>query len=452
MDENLITLTGLLLFGGAISKSAQIPLHVWLPDAIEGPTPVSALIHAATLVTAGVYLILRCSSILEFGSTALIIILFIGSFTSLFSATTGLFQNDLKRVIAFSTASQLGYIFLSLGFSNFSATLFHLINHAFFKAGLFLAAGAIIHGIADQQDIRKLGGIIYFIPFTYTVILVCSLSLIAIPYITGFYSKDKILELINGKYLFAGYFGYFIGTLSAGLTSYYSIRLILLTFFLEPSSLKTNYLHIHEANILILLPILILSILAIFFGYMCSDLYIGIGTDFLNIAFINLNRNNIHIDSENLNLVYKLIPLICSILGILLSILVYLKPNINIYLTNLILDRSILYLKVYRFFNSKWHFDSVLSYFFIHRALKYGYTISKLIDRGIIENLSALGLSNILNNWSFKLNRLNTGIITTYSVYIIIGVIFSILVIFSPLNLTLNSKIGILFLICIYLF
>lgn len=414
--------------------------------AIEGPTPVSALIHAATLVTAGVYLILRCAPILQYGSTALIFIAWIGALTAFFAATTGLIQNDLKRVIAFSTCSQLGYIFLALGLSNFSAALFHLVTHAFFKAGLFLAAGAIIHGIADQQDLRRLGGLVSFIPFTYVVVLVCSLSLIALPYMTGFYSKDKILELVNGKFILTGFFTYFLGTISAGITAFYSTRLIIITFFTEPNNLKNNYLNVHEATYLILIPILILSLIAIFFGYVASDLYLGPGTDYLSSVFHNLNKNNIYFDSEfNLSLIYKLLPLIITILGTLISIWTFNNNGIYIYFSNII-SKYDLIKNLYSMSNSKWYFDTIQNNLLVNKFLMIGKNISKSIDRGIIEKIGPYGLTFIINNTSKKLISLDNGIVTTYSVYISIGILFSIMFItFSALN----SKLGIIFFIFI---
>ena len=204
MNETAITIIGLLLLSGAMAKSAQIPLHSWLPGSMEGPTPVSALIHAATLVTAGLYLLLRSSPLLEYSSTALLVITLVGATTAFFAATCGLVQNDLKRIIAFSTISQLGYMVMAVGLSQYNVALMHVVNHAFFKALLFLGAGAVIHSFADQQDVRRFGGLINFLPFTYTCMLVGSLSLLATPWLTGFYSKDLIIELAYAQYSFSG--------------------------------------------------------------------------------------------------------------------------------------------------------------------------------------------------------------------------------------------------------
>src|SRR5271154_5784420 len=222
MNETAITIIGLLLLSGAMAKSAQIPLHSWLPGSMEGPTPVSALIHASTLVTAGLYLLLRSSPLLEFSSTALLVITLVGASTAFFAATCGLVQNDLKRIIAFSTISQLGYMVMAIGLSQYNVALMHTVNHAFFKALLFLGAGAVIHSFSDQQDVRRMGGLIKLLPFTYSVMLVGSLSLLATPFLTGFYSKDLILELAYGHYSYSGSYAFILGTLTAGLTAFYS--------------------------------------------------------------------------------------------------------------------------------------------------------------------------------------------------------------------------------------
>src|SRR5580704_15482794 len=280
MNETGITIIGLLLLMGAMAKSAQIPLHSWLPGSMEGPTPVSALIHAATLVTAGLYLLVRSSPILEFSSTALLIITLIGSTTAFFAATCGLVQNDLKRIIAFSTISQLGYMMMAIGLSQYNVALMHTVNHAFFKALLFLGAGAVIHSFADQQDVRRMGGLIKFLPFTYSVMLVGTLSLIAIPFLTAFYSKDLIIELAFARYSFSGSFAFILGSITAGLTAFYSFRLLSLVFFTIPNGPKVSYLNSHEVSLSVIIPLFLLSLFSICFGYLVSDFYTGVGTDF----------------------------------------------------------------------------------------------------------------------------------------------------------------------------
>jgi NADH-ubiquinone oxidoreductase chain 5 len=249
MNETALTIIALLLFGGACAKSAQLPLHSWLPGSMEAPTPVSALLHAATLVTAGIYLLLRCSPILEYSPTALLVITIVGASTAFFAATCGLVANDLKRIIAMSTISQLGYMTMAIGLSQYNVALFHTVNHAFFKALLFLGAGAVIHSFGDQQDIRKMGGLIKFLPFTYSVMLVGTLSLLATPFLTGFYSKDLIIELAYGNYSFSKMYAFILGSVTAGLTAFYSFRLISLVFLVSPNGNKQSYLNSHESNI-----------------------------------------------------------------------------------------------------------------------------------------------------------------------------------------------------------
>lgn len=262
-----------LLFVGAIGKSAQLGLHTWLPDAMEGPTPVSALIHAATMVTAGVFLIIRSAPLFEFAPFTLTFVTIIGALTAFFAATIGVVQNDLKKVIAYSTCSQLGYMVMICGLSNYSTSLFHLMNHAFFKALLFLSAGSVIHAVSDEQDMRKMGGLIRSIPLTYIMIFIGSLSLMGFPYLTGFYSKDLILELTYNKYYMA--FAYWLGSLSALLTAFYSTRLIYLTFFTNTNSRKEALVGIHEPSFNIIYPLIFLAFGSIFIGYLGKEMIIS---------------------------------------------------------------------------------------------------------------------------------------------------------------------------------
>ena len=236
---------------------------MWLPDAMEGPTPVSALIHAATLVTAGVFLVIRCSIIFE-NSHVLFVVAVFGALTAFFASSVGLVQNDLKRVIAFSTCSQLGYMVFSAGLSHYSIALFHLANHALFKALLFLSAGCVIHGVSDEQDMRKMGGLIRFFPVSYVMILIGSLALVGFPFLTGFYSKDAILEVAISKHNFIGNFAHLLGCLAAFCTSFYSFRLVYLTFINETNTYKAYIGHAHDGPILMVFPLLFLSLGAIF--------------------------------------------------------------------------------------------------------------------------------------------------------------------------------------------
>jgi proton-translocating NADH-quinone oxidoreductase chain L len=277
---SLLDFICIFLFLGAMGKSAQIGLHTWLPDAMEGPTPVSALIHAATMVTAGVFLLTRCSYLFEFSSFSLYIICIVGGLTAFFASTTGLFQNDIKKVIAYSTCSQLGYMVFACGLSSYEVGMFHLYNHAFFKALLFLTAGSIIHSLSDEQDLRKMGGLKNVLPFSYASILIGSLALSGFPFLAGFYSKDIILEISCSTNTIVGGFVFVLGICAVFLTSFYSIRVLYLVF-LSNTNININSIRfIHESDFNIFIPLFVLSFISIFVGYLSSDLLIGFGTDF----------------------------------------------------------------------------------------------------------------------------------------------------------------------------
>jgi NADH-ubiquinone oxidoreductase chain 5 len=440
INETAISIVGLLLLGGALAKSANIPLHSWLPGSMEAPTPVSALLHAATLVTAGIYLLLRSSPILEFSPTVLLVITLIGSTTAFFAATCGLLQNDLKRIIAFSTISQLGYMMMAIGISQYNVALLHTVNHAFFKALLFLGAGAVIHSFADQQDVRRMGGLIKFLPFTYSVMLVGSLSLLATPYLTGFYSKDLILELAYGQYSFSGMYAFILGSITAGITAFYSFRLISLVFLTTPNGSKQSYLNSHESNIIVIIPLLILALFSIFFGYVFSDLFVGVGSDFFgNSLFIHPNNISIIEAEFSINPVIKLLPAILSLTGATLALLLYHKsPEFIIGLTDTSLGR-----KIYSFLNGKYYFDVIYNHYIVSAGLKLGYTISKQIDRGSIELLGPYGLAKTITNTGINISKLDTGIITTYSLYITIGLLSLLFLVFAPvlIDTTMISEI-----------
>ena len=411
------------------------------------PTPVSALIHAATLVTAGVYLLLRSSPIIEYGPTTLIIIIWIGSLTTFFAASTGLIQNDLKRVIAYSTCSQIGYLFIACGLSQYNRALFHLVNHAFFKALLFLAAGAVLHATFDQQDLRRLGGFINFIPFIYTTIIIGSFSLIAIPIITGFYSKEIILSLAYRQFEFNSYIAYCIGSISAGITAFYSIRLISITFITYPNANKNLYIKVHDAPIIVIFSLIFLSILAIFFGYLTNDIFIGIGSDFLsNRIFIKPNNINI-IDAENISIICKIFPLIITFFITIIAIYIYnIKPIIlyNITNNNIIIIR-------FKFFNGKYYFDILFNFIYYSR-LNFGYNLSKILDRGIIELIGPNGLTIRINNTSNEISKLDTGNLTSYALYITISIVILTVFLLRPNYFTRNIlDIRILFIIIITL-
>ena len=410
---------------GAVGKSAQLGLHIWLPDAMEGPTPVSALIHAATMVTAGVFLLLRSSPILEYSSSILFFITIIGALTAFFAATTGLLQNDLKRVIAYSTCSQLGYMVFACGISNYSAGMFHLVNHAFFKALLFLSAGAVIHALSDEQDMRKMGGLYKLLPLTYVMIFIGSLSLMGFPFLTGFYSKDIILELAFSKFTVNADFAYWLGVYSAFFTAFYSFRLIYLTFLTKNNSFKKHVESAHDAPLLLAIPLFVLSFFSIFFGYLFKDLFVGLGSRLWgNSIYVNPANFNM-IDAEVLPVHIKLLPVVFSIFGAALSFFLY-KSYMSLLLK---FNLSEIGYHLYCFFNKRWYFDNVYSYFIVQPVLFFGYEISfKLIDRGFIELLGPLGLTRMFSKASVFVSKIQSGYIYHYASLMVLGMIFLVFI------------------------
>lgn len=381
LSETEVTIIALALMIGAMAKSAQLGLHSWLPMAMEGPTNVSSLIHAATMVTAGVFLLIKTSPLLEYSPTVLIIILWIGAITGIFAALIGLYQNDIKKIIAYSTCSQLGMLFVAIGLSSYNLALFHLCNHAFFKALLFLSAGSIIHSINDEQSLRKMGGFINYLPFSYVMILIGSLSLMALPFMTGYYSKDLIIESSYGAYNLSSYIIYYITLISAMFTSLYSLKLIYLTFLSKPNSSYEKYLHIHEPSLNMGIPLIILAIFSIFFGYLFKDLIIGLGSPYLGNSIFILPKNSIMIQTEfSLPSIFKLLPLIFTLLMIIISITVYEFMPLNIFKIN-----SKLFIEKYKFFNQRFYFEFLLEKYIINKGLYLGYISNKDLDRGILE-------------------------------------------------------------------
>ena len=393
VEFEALNLIGILLFIGAVGKSAQLGLHTWLPDAMEGPTPVSALIHAATMVTAGVFLLARCSPLLEYCPKALVIISVVGGMTAFFAATTALVQNDLKRVIAYSTCSQLGYMVFACGLSNYSVAVFHLANHAFFKALLFLGAGSVIHAVGDEQDMRKMGGLRRLLPFTYAMMVIGSLALMGMPFLTGFYSKDVILEVGYATYSSASHFAYWLGSFAAFCTAFYSIRLLALCFLVEPNGCRSPLLGASEGGWPMGVVLGLLAIPSMFIGYLSRDLFIGLGTDFWGNALFCLPLNLSIVDAEFMSTGMKLFPLFCSILGGLMSFIFYQGYNHGLFLAK----TSLVGRKFYTFLNRKWLFDKVYNEFITQNILDFGYHFTyKSIDRGLIESLGPFGISNVL--------------------------------------------------------
>jgi len=436
VNEIAITIIVLLLFIGATAKSAQVPLHVWLPGSMEGPTPVSALIHAATLVTAGIYLLLRSSWLLEYSPLSLIVIVLVGSITAFFAATSGLVQNDIKRIVAFSTISQLGYMVAAIGLSQYNVALFHLVNHAFFKALLFLSAGQIIHSMMDEQDVRKLGGLINFLPFTYSIMVIGSLSLLATPFLTGFYSKDLIIELAYSKYSFTGTFSYYLLSVTAGLTAFYSFRLIMLTFLTVPNGSKIKYLNVHESNLVVIISLFTLSIFSIFFGYLFSDLFVGIGNNaFSSALFVHPNNVNLVEAEFSIPLIFKLLPVTLSAIGAAIAIITYqTKPELFTFITDSVLGKN-----VYTFLNGKYFFDVIYNHYIIRKSLNYGYYITNILEKGVFEIMGPYGLSNVLFKTGNNISKMDTGIITSYALYIVLGLISLIFLVFFPAIIDISN-------------
>lgn len=400
-----------LLFLGAMGKSAQIGLHTWLPDAMEGPTPVSALIHAATMVTAGIFLIVRCSYLFEFSPIILNLIIFVGSVTCFFAATTGLFQNDIKRIIAYSTCSQLGYMIFACGLSSYEVGLFHLSNHAFFKALLFLGAGSIIHAVADEQDIRKMGGLRRVLPFSYSVMIVGSLALIGFPFLTGFYSKDAILEVAYAKYNLLGHFSYFLGLFAAFCTSFYSTRLLFLVFLSEPNGSRLVLTNAHEASWFMGVPLLVLSAITIVLGFLTRDLFIGFGTNFWGQSIFVLPQNYVLSDIEFIPLYYKLLPLNISILGTFFSYFLYSFDLSTFYSVKKLRDFRIFY----NFLSKKWYFDRIYNQVLVQSTLHLGYHYTyKEMDRGLIEKIGPSGIIECTKYVSKLFSLLQTGLLFHY--------------------------------------
>jgi len=564
VNENIVTIIGICLLIGAMAKSSQVGLHVWLPMAMEGPTPVSALIHAATMVTAGVYLLMRTSPLIEYSSTVLILCLWLGAITTVFSSLIGLFQQDIKKVIAYSTMSQLGMMVIAVGLSSYNVALFHLVNHAFYKALLFLGAGAVIHAVADNQDFRKYGGLKAYLPLTYSVMLIASLSLVAFPFMTGFYSKDFILESAYGQFYFSGVVVYFIATIGAMFTTLYSVKVLYLTFLTNPNGPKINY-HIlnkdknsilkdhsikdeefrlktfnaytdwvlknwvsimekdksfwdqynytyikekyysdkydygnyqyyaanspfdlynpffwdfpdedreeyeylsdavkkyinttfpdiwnksknrllleiwvssdkraHEGDIYMSLPLIILAVFSIFFGYITKDIFIGLGSGFFadNSLFIH-PTHEIMLDTEfAVPTLFKILPLVFTILlSVLAIVLSEFLPKILISFKFTRLGYNI-----FGFFNQRFLIELFYNKYVTGLILKLGGQTTKVIDKGSVELLGPYGLEKGLITLSKNIASLDSGVITSYALYILMGFIFYLLIPYIALD------------------
>jgi NADH-ubiquinone oxidoreductase chain 5 len=422
INVNVITIIGICLLIGAMAKSSQVGLHIWLPMAMEGPTPVSALIHAATMVTAGVYLLIRSSPLIEYSSTVLLICLWLGAITTVFSSLIGLFQQDIKKIIAYSTMSQLGMMVIAIGLSSYNVAIFHLINHAFYKGLLFLGAGAVIHAVVDNQDLRKYGGLRVFLPLTYTVILIASLSLVAFPFMTGFYSKDFILESAYGQYQFSSINVYVIAVIGAIFTTLYSVKVLYLTFLANPNGPVNYYKNAHEGDIFLSLPLVILAIFSIYFGFITKDIYIGLGSGFFadNSIFIH-PLHEILIDTEfGVPTIFKLIPFILTIFFTIIS-LGYSEfiPN---HISNF--KFSNLGYFIYGFFNQRFLIEYFYNKYIVNKVLLLGGQTTKVLDKGSVEWLGPYGYYMALTKASKTISNLNMGVVTDYALYILLGACF----------------------------
>ena len=445
---SIIDVACILIFIGAMGKSAQMFLHLWLPDAMEGPTPVSALIHAATMVTAGVYLIARCSPIFEYSMFSLKIITIIGASTAFFASTVGLVQNDFKKIVAYSTCSQLGYMFFACGLSNYPLAIFHLSNHAYFKALLFLCSGAVIHAMGDEQDIRKMGGLRRILPFSYIMFLIGSLSLMGFPFLTGFYSKDLILEVAFASFSETGHFAYWLGTIGAFFTAFYSTRLLFLAFLSETNAYKNVIRNAHDVPVEMGIPLGLLAFGSIFIGYISKDMFVGLGSNFWNNSLYINPLNNQMIDAEFLPTFFKILPIILSFLGLFGAFYLYFFKFKFLY--NLKISKYGLYF--YNFLNRKWYFDKIYYEFINQYILKIGYNVTyKMVDKGLIEMCGPYGLTIIFSLLSQKLILLQTGYIYHYSLLILISTVFLINIVFFSIMYSFNSIIILLFLFIFFL-
>ncbi|MDC3023083.1 NADH-quinone oxidoreductase subunit L [Candidatus Pelagibacter sp.] len=413
IEFNSIDLICLLLFIGAMGKSAQILLHTWLPDAMEGPTPVSALIHAATMVTAGVFLVVRCSPIYEYSELALNIITIVGMSTAFFAATVALVQTDIKKIIAYSTCSQLGYMFFATGVGAYNVAMFHLFTHAFFKALLFLGSGSVIHAFKDEQNINNMGGVWKKLPYTYTLMIIGTLALTGFPLLSGFYSKDAIIEFAYLRGNTSGFYAAGIGILTAFLTSIYSWRLIFKTFHGDYNNKNIKIEDTHESPMVMLVPLFLLSIGAVFAGFTFKELFIG-----------QNSVNNFWQDS-----IFFLKPLSTdhppSWFLLTTPILVTASIPIAYYLfvKNKDLPEKISTTNkpLYQFLLNKWYFDEIYDVLIVSPSKNLGLFLWKFFDIKLIDGFGPDGISNLIKKCSLKANKFQSGYIYQYAFVMLIG-------------------------------
>ncbi|RMF12532.1 MAG: NADH-quinone oxidoreductase subunit L [Alphaproteobacteria bacterium] len=416
-QAHALTVIGVLLFIGAMGKSAQILLHTWLPDAMEGPTPVSALIHAATMVTAGVFLVARMSPLYEHAPAAADLVTFIGATTAFFAATVGLVQNDIKRVIAYSTCSQLGYMFVAAGVSAYGAAIFHLFTHAFFKALLFLGAGSVIHAMHHEQDMRRMGGLRPMIPLTYLMMIVGTLALTGFPLTAGYFSKDSIIEAAFAHGGSIGEYAFVMTVVAAALTSFYSWRLIFLTFHGRPRASEEVLAHVHESPAVMTIPLMVLAAGALFAGWGFHEFFVGEARgEFWNGALAaGGGRVLDHIHHLPWTITY--LPTVMMVLGFVIAFWFYLaNPAVPVALAQRMNG-------LYRFLLNKWYFDELYDLLFVRPAFRIGRALWKIGDGRIIDGLGPDGVARAVMAGAARIRRIQTGCIYTYAFAMLIGVV-----------------------------
>jgi NADH-quinone oxidoreductase subunit L len=413
-----LPLACILLFVGAMGKSAQIGLHTWLPDAMEGPTPVSALIHAATMVTAGVFMVARLSPLFEYAPTALALVGIIGGTTCMFAASIGMAQNDIKRVIAYSTCSQLGYMFFAAGVSAYMAGMFHLFTHAFFKSLLFLGSGSVIHAMGGEQDMRRMGGLWRKVPITYVVMWIGALSLSGIPFFSGYYSKDTILDAAWASGTAVGRYSFALGTLAAFMTAFYSFRLIFMTFHGESRANPETLHHAHESPWVMLSPLVVLAAGAALAGYFTEPYFVGaLRTGFWHDSILVLPQDNSLAAAERLHGIVSYAPLVAGLLGIATAYLFYIvDPAIPERL-------AAQYRAIYLFLLNKWYFDELYDRLFVNTAFSLGDGLWKVGDGRIIDGLGPDGIAATATELAREASRAQTGYVYHYAFAMLIGVV-----------------------------
>jgi len=413
-----LTVTCILLFIGAMGKSAQLGLHTWLPDAMEGPTPVSALIHAATMVTAGVFMVVRLSPLFEYAPVALAVVCVVGGSTALFAASIGMAQNDIKRVIAYSTCSQLGYMFFAAGVSAYSAAIFHLMTHAFFKALLFLGAGSVIHAMSGEQDMRKMGGIWRLVPMTYALMWIGSLALAGIPPFAGYFSKDVILEAAWASGSGVGLYAFCLGVAAAFLTAFYSWRLLFLTFHGAPRASAEAMHHVHESPQVMILPLVVLAAGAIFAGWLGYNDFVGEGREaFWRDSILVLPEHASLEAAHHAPLWVGLSPFVMGLLGIAVAWLAYIRrPGIPA-----VVARNLR--PIYLFLLNKWYFDELYDALFVRPAMVLGLAFWKRGDGTVIDGLGPDGVAATATRLAVRASRLQTGYLYHYAFVMLIGVV-----------------------------